>query len=265
MGLVDLTVLHSDPNSALSWEILLKRYGSFTWTGIVPLTLFAYLLGHLLSFSSSVLVQKHALWRHGHPAKFLIYGHSVKYLSTDGGAAPRWSAVLRVLTFILLWPISLLDTLFTVYIPLAKNYIRPFDKMVYDAIGSAVAELWIRLGLSDELTDTPPWSHNIEQLALHCSLEGAPVHLALMRNYVVLYGFLRSICLLLVVACWVLLVHVIMSPSSLTVWIWLVSGVLVTFLSYTAFLKFWIRYHKDAMMAFVASFAKAGGINQLDN
>jgi hypothetical protein len=262
VGIVDMSLLHSQSPAGFSWEMIITRYGALKWTGLFPLFFLGYLLGHLIGFASSILIEKSALWRHGDPAKFLCHGHSEGYLAV-GGEVPLFSKILRMITFVLVWPISVADWIFTSIIPVAKNYIRPFDPMVKEAVGSAVADLWIKLGLSMEHTDDPPWTHDIERLALHCAIESAPVHLSMMRNYVVLYGFLRSICLLFVVSCWIILFHAIYAYQNLLIWASLLGFVSLAFLTYAAFLKFWIRYHKDSLMAFVAAFALSGGMPAL--
>jgi len=84
-------------------------------------------------------------------------------------------------------------------------------------------------------------------------LEAAPNHVYSLRNYVVLYGFLRSISLLFIALFWVVVYHLNGHLIWWEVLVWSSMAAISSYVVYAAFLKFKIRYHKEGIMAVIAS------------
>lgn len=260
IALIDASIYYHISGIHIDYDSVFNRYLSLSFQSIVPVVLFAYLVGHILSFFSSILIEKHSTWMHGIPTNFLLnHGSPAKYFDVSG-KAPWASAPLRFITAVLVAPISLPDFLFTKVIPLSGNYIRPMDSILVDACASAHSSILIKSGIDvDEHSEEQFNSFDLHRLTIHCALESAPAHVSSMRNYVVLYGFLRSVSLLSVASFWGLLFHLFGVYS----WCFIVtSGVissLLAFSCYAAYLKFRVRYHKEGLMALVASHVKSQG------
>ena len=241
LGLVDITIAYHLQSNEISLEWVTSRYANITWQGVIPLTLLAYYVGHLVSFASGCVVEKHATWLHGHPTKFLMYSRVDGYFGV-GGAKPWLSWILRLIILIFMLPCSWIELILGKLAGLSSNYIKPFDPMLRNAASGAFADLHARLKIDDEiLEDSHPSDYDFEKLGLHYALETAPAHIYSLRNYVVLYGFLRSMTFVSLVAAWVTCSHILLISSwKLAVLLLLGSGPLI-FISYAAYMKFFLR------------------------
>lgn len=89
---------------------------SFSVQFYVPFVLGSYALGHLLSFISSVLIEKYTIWLIGYPSKYLLGIKAESYLSHN------WFIRLAVLLFLL--PVSL----FECFLNFTLKYRQTFSK-----------------------------------------------------------------------------------------------------------------------------------------
>jgi|LakMenEpi03Aug12_release.lakeMendotaPanAssembly.Ray.scaffolds.fasta_scaffold481564_1 hypothetical protein len=256
LGLIDITLAYHSDHSVISTEWLIKRYSGISWQGAIPLLLISYYVGHLVSFVSSCTIEKHATWFHGHPTKFLMYSRNDGYFNV-GGARPWLSWLLRSIIFLFMLPCSWIEIIFGKLAGLSNNYFRPFDPMLREAASGAFADLHMRLKLGDDLLEQHPSDYDYERLGLHYALETAPAHIYTLRNYVVLYGFLRSMTFVILIGAWVLSYHIYFMHTWKHAAIILMLSGLPIFISYAAFLKFLVRYHREAIMAIIAVFAKS--------
>jgi hypothetical protein len=208
----------------------------------------------MISFVSSITIERHATWMHGLPARVIIYGFKADYLDTKGSSNPFASVILRLFVCAFLLPISFIEIVAGRWMKLSRNYIRPADKMIRQAFLLSMARLLAAIGMQvGDLADGQPWEYEIERLAVHCALERAPSHVYSLRNYVVLFGFLRAMCLILVGTFWAVLVHSLVRHEFLQVAATFAIGSLIIFTCYASFMKFWFRYYYEAIMAIIAT------------
>ena len=248
--LIDMSIVSHYRENPITYDDIIARYFEMKLAGIIPLMLIAYIVGHIISFTSSVLIERHAVWLHGNPTNVLVNNGEIKPYFQTGGKSPIASLLFRVSTVIILLPISILDFMFGKVIPVSKNYFRPFDDLIKHAAALAIYKIMRQLKIKTQDADLE--KADIHRLGLHYSLEAAPAHVSSLRNYVVLYGFLRSLTLIIVISSWVIIYHI----NGHFVW-WKVCLVSVfvcvlSFVTYAAYLKFWTRYHKEAIMALIA-------------
>lgn len=252
--LVDLSLLYHLDSGGFTYEKVCERYMNVKITGVIPILLFAYLVGHIVGFCSSVLIERHSTWMYGNPTRFLLNtGRIPSYFETGGGSA-SWSRFFRGITAAIILPISLLDLIFSKIIPLSRNYITSLDPVLVRASAHATANIMGKLGFKEIPNDKEFGSLDIHRLTVHCAIESAPNHVSSLRNYVVLYGFLRSISLILVGVFWVLVLHLNTRLDWWEVVLWTSMSAFASYILYAAFLKFRIRYHKEGIMAVIASY-----------
>lgn len=251
--LVDVSVFYHFSGADFSYESICKRYTDIKIAGVIPLLLLSYLVGHVIGFCSAVLIERHSTWLHGNPTSFLLWDVSPESYFTTGGVSPKFSKVFRTLTAVMILPISAVDFLFAYVIPLSKNYMRPLDSLLVRASGAATRRIFDNLGIDLIEREDEIESLDIHRLTIHCAIESAPNHVASLRNYVVLYGFLRSVALILVCVFWVLIFHL----NGRYVWwhvlLWTGLVAIFSYIVYAAFVKFRIRYHREGIMAVIAS------------
>jgi len=221
-ALVDMSIAFHFQHMPLSYDAMCGRYSQIKWQGAIPLALLCYYVGHMVSFLSSMTIERYARWRYGHPMRFLLEYPSVypRFFNT-GGNSGNWSKFFRFFTAIVLWPLWFWESLLLVT-GILKNF----------------------------------------------TLESAPAHVYSLRNYVVLYGFIRSMTLLLVIAVWLLSLHVGSQfyANGASIWL-LVSTFILTgmaggvfcVISYGAYLKFWTRYNREALLGLTAVYLKEKG------
>lgn len=90
---------------------------------------------------------------------------------------------------------------------ISRNYTGRLDPTVLASVQKAFRDLYVCLGLKYPNDDSKGYEEDVPRLALHDVIESAEGHLVNLRNYVVLYGFLRSMTLLVVVTGWAATAH----------------------------------------------------------
>ncbi len=259
LALCDLSIFYHDTPASFNHLAVYQRYSSVTWQGLPAIVLVGYFVGHLVSFVSALTIERHALWVYDQPSRFLVQEKRLNYLNAEddtGSPSSRISIVLRCFVFAFMMPVSVVERA-SHLCGFTWKYHRPMPKLIVDALKGALNDLSKRIYPDAENPMLPPgkWGNGFESLALHCALETAPAHLLTLRNYVVLYGFLRSMTLILLLVFWVTFIHQLLAHQFLLACVTLVAAVVVSTVSYAAFIKFWFRYHKETLFAFIASFA----------
>ncbi len=268
IAMMDCSWIYHSKKVVVTFEFIVERYSALTWQNTIPLALLGYFLGHLVSFVSSLVVEEHARLMHGRPESFIVRENKPAYFNCG-----KWGRghrvvicavfVMRAITMLFMLPLTWIELLFTRLVPISRRYSFPITRLLKRCLIAAEDRLLEDMGVRTA-TGKPPgrhadevhWGLGFERLALHYALETAPAHLFTLRNYVVLYGFLRAMTFILLLTSWMIAGHMLVQAM-----IWqsllflLLAGVAIA-PCYGAFLKFWTRYHKEALMAFLAAMAK---------
>jgi hypothetical protein len=251
-----------------SYESLLTRYASKELGLIFPFVILSYTLGHIVSFVSSISVERYALWLYGHPAKNLLHLNSSGFWEV-GGSRPLVSVILRLAMFTLLSPISFWELALGWGLSLRKNYVCKFDPLLREAVRVSINKIVRACGVSDPASHGDANQHDLSKLAMHYAIEHMPNHVFTLRNYVALYGYLRSLCFVLVVVCWSTVFHVInWNWNWVEIWwvslpyghwldaaTWIIPPSILAFGLFLAFCKFHTRYHEETLLAITAASA----------
>lgn len=253
IALVDLSIAYHLHLVRLDYGAILAHYKDVPWNSAIPLLLLAYYLGHVVSFMSSYTVERHAQWLYGQPSKLLLGEQRGKYFSPP----LNFNHPIQLAIAIFVLPVSLLEFIAR-FLGIDGNYFKPFDKLVLDMVNKAYADLFSRSSIDfDKYPARDFRTYDYERLGLHYALESAPAHLYSMRNYIVLYGFLRAMSFILIMVTWVSLFHCLRNTTFLNSILVYVALSSFTFVSYAAYLKFWFRYHRESLMAVTAVFLKS--------
>lgn len=211
----------------------------------VPFVLFAYAIGHILSFVSSITIERYSLWAMGYPSKYLLGVEHSGYFSTD--KHKRLRLVIRTLVFAMILPISAMDFLFGRLLGMRDLYAKPLDELLIALIRQKIYTLLIKTGnLADPTALGTAREHDFFRFAYHYCVEHAPNHLPKMQNYVALFGFLRNISLIAVLAFWP---TVYAARIGLTSWLSVACLTVLAYLCFMAFVKFYRRFCLEALMA----------------
>lgn len=214
----------------------------------LPFILGSYVIGHLLSFISSIIIEKFSVWTIGYPSKYLL-GFSPKgYFSIN--------KFIRVLVGILLLPISVTEVFFKCTLNYRATYTKPLDNFLIASIKVKMDSL---IRDKSGLTDYPPNTHSrtsdFFRFAYHYALENSPNHLPKIQNYVALFGFLRTMTLIAVLVFWSFVWHIFQSSmNACYIFTILVMLSLLNFTFYMAFVKFWRRFTLEVLMSIATSY-----------
>jgi len=217
----------------------------------LPFILVAYLLGHTLSFLSAVTIENYALWSVGYPSKFLLgipypnYYEATEYRPKDYKYV---RVLIRTLILIILAPITFLDFIFSLLKLRELLYARPLNPILSQTINKKLVSFAKKHSglepkvLKDKKIDLFPFAY-------HFAVENAKAHLPKMQNYVALYGFTRTINVVVVILFWIIFGFALQNNSLLQY-----SGLIIwmlgfSYLFFLNFMKFYRRFSLEVLMA----------------
>ena len=193
------TLLHSDA---------IVRYLSFEKPDIyIPFVILSYIVGHLLSFISSITIEQYSIWQFGYPSKFLLGFPCRGYFSVE---EPKYfHHFIRLIIALIILPITMHDLVCGKLFRMREFYTKSLDTLLADVIKRKIKSIAIsRAKVSDPQVYDIAIEHDFFRYIYHYALENAPNHLDKMQNYVALYGFLRTIALMFVCFFWIIVLHV---------------------------------------------------------
>lgn len=268
LGLLDCTWHYHANHTPMSWGDITKRYSELSWNNAIPLAFVGYFFGHIVSFLSSVVIEGHATRLHGYPSAFLVKHVRPRYFFSGefkkGPARVTSKVLMKVMVLMFISPVGWIESTLARGLGLSRRLNAQMNPMVRMCLTAAENRLLESLDVRNPRGQRPArrqdqlhWSEGLDKIGLHYALEMAPAHVFTLRNYVVLYGFLRAMTFILLVVTWVTAIH---AGLTACFWrgalYWLVGGLIVA-PCYGAYLKFWTRYQREALMAFIAASAKA--------
>jgi hypothetical protein len=224
----------------------------------IPFILAAYLSGHFLSFLSSITIERFSLWAHGYPSKYLLGITHKGYFSATDHEFLR--VVIRLLVFLILAPISLLDLLLGRVIGMRELYAKKLDPLLIEVLRKRIEALIEKhAGIKNKEKYGAARDTDFFRYAYHYALENAPSHITKMQNYVALYGFLRTLTLIVLITFWVVVWHVLngafATPNA--IWTMFIVGV-IAYLFFMGFVKFYRRFSLEALMAMAVTYKPEG-------
>lgn len=235
---------HIYKNSSIE---LLRKYLSFNSPELyIPFIIFSYILGHFLSFISSITIEKYSNWAFGYPSKYLLGMPPAGYFTVGSPKTIRF--LIRIFICIFMFPISILDYIFGKRLHMRELYTKKLDSLLIVVIKKKVEAILSECCASNYNSDLS--EDDFFRYIYHYAVENAKNHAQKMQNYVALYGFLRTITLILVMLFWILLWHVYYSEVSILKSLVLLTVYsLIPYIFFMAFEKFYRRFSLEAMMA----------------
>lgn len=229
----------------------------------LPFVLFAYMLGHFLSFLSSITVEKYAVWAYGYPSKTLLNIPHPGYWHMKERVAQR--KAIRLLVGLLLAPVSVQDYLLGRKLGMRELYNRALDPLLVASLKSKLQALFTAVAdVPNPAEYGSAVDHDYFRFAYHYALEKASNHVQKFQNYVALYGLLRTITLVHVLLFWVSLVWLVVELWAQRLFgesAWseaffcLATALIACYCFYMAFVKFYRRFSLEALMAMAVVFS----------
>ncbi|MEZ4841750.1 MAG: hypothetical protein R2821_09665 [Flavobacteriaceae bacterium] len=251
-------------------ESFLKNIGDFEYEEFFIFVVIAYTLGHLLSFISSVTIERYGNWKYGYPSKYLLDLKKKNYFEktqrkeneteedkkkrNNNKIRNRWRFVIGFFLF----PMVLLDFLIGNIIGISKSYEKGLDEFLKKSITIKVSKLLFKLKLTeqDNRDNFNPNNIDFHRIVTHYAFENCKEHQFRMVNYVALYGFLRNLALIFIILFWIYFLLGLKSINCNLEINWVLFKILIglaiaSFISFMAFMKFYRRYTLEGLMLIV--------------
>lgn len=224
----------------------------------------SYIVGHIVAYLSSITVERIAIWHYNYPSVFLLADERKarfcsdirEQLKNNKKFEAYGNLVLRVIVSILLLPLTMCLLLIR-YLHLDQYFIKSLDGYLKEAIKFKFDELAKYLGISEIKKTKDSDTHRV---IYHYMYENFPGHRAKMDNYVALYGVLRALTLIanvFILCIWKCQVDYIYHNFTWDLictypYIIVFFMVLIQFLFFMAFMKFYRRFTLESFMCMVS-------------
>lgn len=232
------------------WSCLIQPESQCETHHYIMLVLVAYITGHLLSFISSVSIERYTIFVHGYPSKYL-FDEEQKPLMEE---KTKLKIVLFLIGTATLLPISILDLILGKMLRVPPLYPRSMNKLLREHMIDNVNRLLLRQNMitKDKLSRSEI-PGDLFLYLYHFALENSENHKTKMQNYVALYGFTRQLSLIFVGSFWLSIIEILSGDSSKVAYLVLGGSILLSYGFYLAFNKFYRRFSQEAIFGAVVS------------
>ncbi len=167
----------------------------------IIIILLSYVIGHIMAYTSSVIVESFIKWNYGYPSEYLLNDvHDKKYFDNKNDIIIQsW----HIIVFIILLPISVLNYIFSTRLGGREYLIKQLDDLLKECINIKFNLLMNKLNLS--LNDDYR-KYDYTRIIYHYIYEHHDNHCKKIDNYVALYGFLRSLTLIFCFIFWIIII-----------------------------------------------------------
>ncbi|MBV5283810.1 MAG: hypothetical protein JZU53_15425 [Paludibacter sp.] len=227
---------------------LLGSIPSFKFEVFVVIFIFAYSLGHLLSFASSITVEKYSIWKYGYTSKYLLKISRPRFrdhFKTFYGFF--WGSMIMIIIL----PTVILDVILGNFSGFKIFYSQALDDNLIQLIKFKINKLANTLGITAKNKFVMGNGHEGDffRLVFHYTYENSKNHQDKFINYVALYGFLRTMTLIANILTWYLVVHfILIRQLNLQSILMIIISSIISYIFFMAFMKFYRRYTLEALM-----------------
>lgn len=248
--LYGLILFYSLLDDTPTFQKLLENYFDFERIELyLPFIIIAYLIGHILSYLSSITVERYSVWKVGYPSKYLLGHDYPKYYDVDDPKLTR--IFIRTLFAIFLAPITFIDLIFSGPLHLREIYAKRLDEHLINIICGNVEDLVNKLSIEEydkEIIDDE--DADFFRFVYHFCVEKADAHFPKMQNYVALYGLLRTLTFIAILFFWISITIVLLGIiDQLFAIVLSISTGILSYILFLDFMKFFRRFSLEALMA----------------
>ncbi len=241
-------------NASFELSEFIVKFKDLELEGIFFFIIISYTFGHLISYASSITIEKYANWRYSYPSKYLLdIEHKGYWLGCNNWKDVVW----RIAMLIFLLPCVIYDWIFGQLLGFKRFYKKSLDELLQNMIILKINGLLEKIGINklnntEYFEDGNANGYDFHRIITHYAYENSKNHQAKMSNYVALYGFLRTLSLIfnLLTIYFFFRVFCFLEFTNLNILILLTLGGL-SYLSFMAFMKFYRRYTLEGLMIIV--------------
>ncbi|MEY4835035.1 MAG: hypothetical protein RI980_1150 [Bacteroidota bacterium] len=235
-------------SNSIDLNMVLNSFPTIQTEGILIFFILSYVLGHLISYISSITIEKYAVWKYGYPSKYLLDINALKFWT---GAKKFHSIFWRICLIILLLPTVILDSILGHYFGFKNFYSNKLDPMLVKIIKLKTNNLLNKLGITTEngFEEGEGNNSDFNRIILHYTYENSKNHQSKLTNYVAIYGFLRTFTLITNILFWYFIIHTyLFSEFNLTSAYVIISISIISYIFFMSFMKFYRRYTLEGLM-----------------
>ena len=267
----------SDNKNAFNLEKVFSSLSKSNFQDIFFFVIIAYSLGHLISFMSSITIEKYGNWRYGYPSKtvigyikksfWVLENEPITNLTNKGLYETETNKIIRrqkntgrfvLILFIL--PLFLTEYIFGIKLNFKNFYSKGLDDYLMNSIKEKTIILLnsIKNDTSNPITESKLKDIDFNRIVHHYAFENSKEHQFRMVNYVALYGFLRNLVLTFIFAFWYYFVISLKTIDFSLFVNWKMIGfnfllMILSFIAFMAYMKFYRRYTLEGLMLIVVN------------
>ncbi|WP_298537028.1 hypothetical protein [uncultured Algibacter sp.] len=206
----------------------------------------SYAIGHLLNFISSITIERYANWKYNYPSKYLLGFEIRGFWKAETRSGILW----RILLLILIFPVTILDLVLGEVFGFKNFYTRKLDKFLIALIKFKGKKLINKLAVGQlvEFHNDNVRVYDFNRIISHYTFEHTKSHQFRMVNYVILYGFLRTLTLISIISFWYILIINFAEIKKAAVFLPLIIVGGISYIFFMAFMKFYRRYTLEGLM-----------------
>jgi len=234
----------------LSLENIKKLDHNISIVYVTFFIIISYILGHILSFISTLTIENFTVWMFGFPSKNLLnIEDNVEYFSEKETVnLTILSYILRFILLVFLLPISLFSITVGILFDLNRSvYTKNLGSPYVELITNRIQRIFKELGTKEtsNLKD-----FDFHKLLIHYSYNINTPHQPKLMNYVALYGFLRVCSLIFNILSLYLLVLLFFYTNELKIqdYLFCFASSILSYITYLGYLKFYRRYSQENLM-----------------
>lgn len=242
----------------------LKKKGFSTIELSIATIIISYIAGHLVAYLSSITVERMAIWHYNYPSVFLLsdkpkprfWSDIVDQWNNEKRFEAAGNLVLRIMVSFLFFPLTI--CIWAVRcLHMDPYFIKSLDNYLQSTIRLKFEMLVKKLSISKIKR---PEDSDTHRIIYHYMYENFPGHRAKMDNYVALYGVLRSLTLIsnifimYIWKCQACYLYNNFTWDLMRSYPYMKIGfmVLIQFLFFMAFMKFYRRFTLESFMCMVS-------------
>ena len=240
----------------LDWDVIIQlkktaiaQESSLSLLGYSSIVILAYIIGHAIAICSAFLVEKYMNDTLQYPSIYLFWELNNNF--KDEVKEGRGRKIKYFIIKTILCPIWLLDKTTS-----NKLYSRELTNELATPLWEKLTDSYQKIFSVDlnKLKTSYALQGDLFRLAYHYSYEHSSNHQPKIQNYVALYGFCRNVCLVFLIFFWIALGTLIINSMAGNVSHFNVTATLVmllmTYIFYCGFVKFYRRFSLEVFMAF---------------
>lgn len=227
-------------------SIFLAEGSKFQIEKVLFFVIISYAIGHMLNFISSITVEKYANLKYDYPSKYLLgFKHNGFWYK-----AKFKGRISRVSLIVLILPVAFLDLVLGEILCFKNFYTRKLDDFLIDLIKIKGQNLFNKLANKELIgyKEKKVRDFDFHRIITHYTFEHSKNHQFKMVNYVVLYGFLRTMTLISISTFWYIFFTYFFRLLDLYYMLTLGIISIISYIFFMAFMKFYRRYTLEGLM-----------------